>query len=488
MSTTQAGAVGYAPTVLIRPIEPKPNPEAAKYRAMWERPEYREVAPGEAAALMFLQQARMPADADVIDFGCGTGRGALMIALLGRAKVLMLDFADNCLDEDVRNATKTQGDRLRFEIADLTQTIKHHAAYGYCTDVLEHIPTEDVQTVLRNILAAAEHVFFQISCVDDKLGALIGEPLHLTVRPASWWLQQLTDLGAVVHWSASGEEGCAIYCSAWGTTNQLVMHGKINVGETVADAQARANIEAGWQHVTPHDKQDREIVLLAGGPSMREPEMLREIIALRAAGAALITVNGAYDWAIANGLQPSAQIVLDGREFNARFTRTPHPTCRYLIASQAHPSALEGLPRDRTYLWHSGVSDENEALVRSRTGRFFPIPGGSTVMLRAIPLLRMLGFARMHIFGFDSCIDKASGLHHAYEQPENDGEPLIPVTCGGRVFLCMPWMLSQATEFQQLVDFLGDEVELSIRGDGLIATMLQTGAQLAAEAVSQEGE
>ena len=469
--TLHAGMTGFAPTVSVKPT----NPEREKYRKMWERPEYRVSAPGEQAAMTFLTQARLPHDAEVLDFGAGTGRGAMMIALLGGAKVRMLDFAENCLDPEVKQATETQPERLQFSVADLTRPIPFHAAYGYCTDVMEHIPTGDVLKVLSNILQAAEHVFFQISCVDDVMGALIGEPLHLTVKPASWWIQQLTGIGAVVHWQQSNDEVCNIYCTAWGKASEVVSHGKINVGETVADAQVRENVMAGWAHATPHDKQDREVIVLAGGPSMKSE--LREIFALRAAGAALITVNGAYDWAMQQGLEPSAQIVLDAREFNARFTRTPHPTCRYLLASQVHPKTLEGLPRERTLLWHSGISDANEALIREKTGHYFPVPGGSTVVLRAIPLLRMLGFARMHMFGFDSCVTPQG--HHAYSQPENDNEVTMPLTCGGRTFDCTPWMISQAAEFQDLVAFLGNEVELAVYGEGLIAYMIKHGASFA---------
>lgn len=462
---------GAAPTVAVGSA----NPEREKYQRLWEHAQYREVAPGEHSATAFLAQARLPKDAEVLDFGCGTGRGALMIALFGAAKVRMLDFTDNCLDHEVKQATETQPDRIQFSVCDLTREIPFHAPYGYCTDVMEHIPPEDVPKVLRNVLAAAEHVFFQISCVDDVMGRLIGAPLHLTVQPAAWWAKQLTDLGAVIHWTQANDEACAFYCSAWQKAADVVKHGKVNIGETTVDAQVRENVLAGWAHAQPHDLQDREIILLAGGPSMRDN--LAEIVRLRAAGAALITVNGAYEWALKNGLQPSAQIVLDGREFNARFTRTQHPTCKYLIASQVHPSTLDGLPRDRTLLWHSGVSDENEALIREHTGNFFPVPGGSTVVLRAIPLLRMLGFARMHLFGFDSCV--ARDAHHAYEQPENDSELTMPVTCGGRTFNCTPWQVSQAAEFQDLVKFMGDEVELAVYGDGLIAHMVQHGAGLA---------
>ena len=85
-------------------------------------------------------------------------------------------------------------------------------------------------------------------------------------------------------------------------------------------------------------------------------------------------------------------------------------------------------------------------------------------------------------------IVRADGAHHAYEQPENDGQPLFPVTCGGRVYLCAPWMLAQATEFIGIVKFMGDLVELSVHGDGLIAGIIRTGAQLAAIAAPQEGE
>jgi hypothetical protein len=49
------------------------------------------------------------------------------------------------------------------------------------------------------------------------------------------------------------------------------------------------------------------------------------------------------------------------------------------------------------------------------------------------------------------------------------------------MFSCTPWMLSQAQEFRGLVGFLGDEVELAVHGDGLIAHMIKTGAELSKE-------
>jgi hypothetical protein len=96
-------------------------------------------------------------------------------------------------------------------------------------------------------------------------------------------------------------------------------------------------------------------------------------------------------------------------------------------------------------------------------------------MLRAIPLLRMLGFKRFHLYGFDSCL---TDEHHAYAQPENDSEHVVSATVGGRVFRCHVWMLSQAQEFIDLVKFMGDEIDLQVHGDGLISHIIETGAAI----------
>lgn len=470
------GYEGYAPSVLIRPVGGE-NPQAARYRKMWTFPDYRASSPGEELAQAFLRRAAVPRGAEVIDFGCGTGRGAFMLALFGGCKVTMVDFAENCLDPEVQQALDTQSGVLSFLLADLTAHIPVTAPYGFCCDVMEHVPEADVPAALRNILTAAQHVFFTIATGADNCGlAKIGEELHLTQRPMAWWLEQLKDAGAVIHWNEEQEDGFVVYCTAWKDVSESVKDGKLNVEESVIEKQTALNIAAGWQHAHPYDRQDREVVLLAGGPSTAEH--LDDIRKLREGGAALVTLNGAYTWALAQGLQPSMQIVVDGREFNARFTHPVVDNCIYMLASQVHPKTLEGLPHARTFLWHTGLSDANQERVRAASGSFFPVPGGSTVALRAIPLLRMLGFWKLHVFGMDSCVWRTDASHHSYPQPENDEEVLFPVACGGRQFFCAPWMMAQASEFRGVVGLLGDEIELEVYGDGLIKHIIQTGAAL----------
>jgi hypothetical protein len=95
--------------------------------------------------------------------------------------------------------------------------------------------------------------------------------------------------------------------------------------------------------------------------------------------------------------------------------------------------------------------------------------------------MRMLGYKRFHLYGCDSCVTESA--HHAYAQAENDGETLLPTTISGgdRIFMTTVWQASQAHEFIELVKFLGDEIELQIYGDGLLAHILRTGAEISTE-------
>ena len=163
----------------------QPMTEAAKYRAMWEQPAYREFSPGENFADEFVKIAHISTLNSVIDFGCGSGRGGKRIRDLTGCWVTQVDFAENCRDAD---------NTLPFEVVDLTEEITGlKADFGYCTDVMEHIPTEDVPAVIKNIMSCVDSCFFKIALFPDSMGALIGHPLHLSVFPMEWWEDHFAD-------------------------------------------------------------------------------------------------------------------------------------------------------------------------------------------------------------------------------------------------------------------------------------------------------
>ena len=495
-STGVAGIEGYAPIVEVKPDPAyKPLSEQEKYEKMWTHDVYRKVAPGEHCALEFLRQARPPQGATVIDFGAGTGRGAVMLATLGHVRVHMLDFAANCLDEEISKGVlklpltpecSVNPDMvpLVFQQHDLTKKMPLQAEYGYCTDVMEHIPPEQVDQVLGNILLAARHVFFQISTVEDACGVLIGHPLHLSVHPYEWWLKKLQMFDCSVHWSVDKGDACLFYVSAWRDGQELVDIGVLNETEEQIKANVRANVAGNrWRQVRPHEQNEEQVMLVGGGPSL--PGQLEEIKRLRAEGAKLVCLNGAYNWALENGLVPSAVVIVDARPFNARFTKPVHDTCLYFLASQCDPSVYEGLPPERVYQWHAAASLIGDTVAEQVPEAYF-VPGGSTVLLRAVLLMRMLGYHWFHFFGCDSCLTetpldgqmprRTAFQHHAYSQPENDDKVVLPVTLGGRLFHCHPWMVAQAQEFISLIRIFGSEFELIVHGDGLLAHIVETGA------------
>ena len=312
--------------------------------------------------------------------------------------------------------------------------------------------------------------------------------MHLCIHDYDWWAQKLLDRGCVIHASKDTMSHCIFYVTTHRTFDMNLIEGRVNVPEEDLLKNIEQNSKLGLPQIRPYPVQDTEIMLLAGGPSLNEFE--EEIIQNRKDGMKLVTVNNTYHWAMERGLKPSLQFLIDARGFNKRFTEQSELTdeTKFIIASSADPESIELLPKDRTFLFHTTLSDEILESIVENYGELykhaFPVPGGCTVTLRAIAALRLLGFFKIHVYGFDSCLSD-DGYHHAYSQPENDSDRdnAVPIIVAGgskyeRKFMCAPWMAMQAHDFRKMAtDLLGD-VHLDIKGDGMIAYMVKVAAEL----------
>ena len=177
--------------------------EHDKYERMWGIEGYRAVSPGEMIADTFVEVVKPYGR--IIDFGCGTGRGSKALSLLTECEIVQVDFAENSRDEDCR-------DFLFYE-ADLSKDIPVYGDCGFCTDVMEHIPTEQVDSVINNIMGSCSSCFYQISTVPDVMGEMIGQDLHLTVRPHKWWHEKFESLGYAVLWEEERSETALFHIS-----------------------------------------------------------------------------------------------------------------------------------------------------------------------------------------------------------------------------------------------------------------------------------
>lgn len=476
--------------------------EQAKYIKCWSAGDrdYAKFSPGEHAAPLFLETAKPHKGATVVDWGCGSGKGSKVLYNAG-LDVTAVDFAFNCLDDDVRELTESD-ERFRFIEHDLSKPIQLPSEYGFCTDVMEHIPEDQVDAVLDSILDNSRHVFFEISTTEDHFGdhpdiQVNGEKehLHLTVKPYQWWIEKFVSKQVVIHHSNMLDNRVIFYLTGWGSKPLNFDGGVINTDADTIKANMRENAKLGLQAVRPFEAQDAEVMLLAGGPSLNY--YTDEIIQQRATGMPLITTNGTYNWAIANGMKPSMQCLIDARKFNERFVTPilgpdenhlvngkPYQGCQYFISSQCHPDIAKSLPKEQTHMWQVSLDDDLIGEAKELFGKmyedWFPCPGGSTVTLRTLCLLRMLGYSKIHVYGFDSCVFGKE--HHAYEQTENDNRGTMPITVARgtkweKTFHCEPWMVYQTREFQLMIPRVLKDCQLNIKGDGIIAYMIQSEAE-----------
>ncbi len=173
--------------------------EQATYEGAWAIAHYADHSPGEHRVSVFREMAGISRawDVTVLDAGCGSGKGAVALAALG-CDVRMCDITPNGLIEEAQ--------RLPFHQVCLWHPLERALGYVrggkvdyvYCCDVLEHIPTEFTMLVIARLLEVARRgVFLSIALVPDHFGVWVGKPLHQTVKPFTWWRDNLNALGTV---------------------------------------------------------------------------------------------------------------------------------------------------------------------------------------------------------------------------------------------------------------------------------------------------
>lgn len=162
--------------------------ERAKYEAVWRNGAYRKMSPGSLALDHFIATVKPTLRGAIdrtriLDFGCGTGRATQRFKDMGY-DVIAIDFAANALDKEVR---------VPFCLANLWELPEDlRGDYGYCCDVMEHIPTEKVDAVLSGIARTVKCAYFRISYKPDDYGPMLyGSNLHCTIRPDVWWHDRL---------------------------------------------------------------------------------------------------------------------------------------------------------------------------------------------------------------------------------------------------------------------------------------------------------
>lgn len=224
-------------------------------------------------------------------------------------------------------------------------------------------------------------------------------------------------------------------------------------------------IDKGYQFIPPPKEAHSDHAVIVGG-GMSAGQLLPEIADRKKHGQTIVALNGSYKWLRENGIEPDMHVILDARPENIAFVPelidAPNLFCLY--SAQCDPQVLEKAGR-RLLTWLP-YADGLLEILDNYEGAY--IGGGSTVGLKAIPLLWVNGYREFHLYGYDSCY--YDDTHHAYPQPLNDNENTIIVEVSGTRFKVAPWMATQAMEYREMVfDLINNKgCTITTHGTGLI--------------------
>lgn len=232
----------------------------------------------------------------------------------------------------------------------------------------------------------------------------------------------------------------------------------------LANVRKAAARSLNW--FTPAEQEhDGHVAILGGGPSL--VDKIEEIKWRQSIGQTVWVLNNAHKALEGTGIWYDVQVLLDARPSTAGFVT--EDATEYMVASQCDPSVFQALRGEMVTLWHAntpGIETLPE-LVGEKERFAYLVGGGTTVGMNALALAFLLGFRRIHLYGFDSSYRAAQ--HHAYPQPLNDGERASEALYGERTYTCAPWMIGQAQEFLELVPgYMDDGLVVTVHGTGLL--------------------
>lgn len=105
----------------------------------------------------------------VLDYGCGRGNLADLFAK---------NYGSNIYKYDPAIAEFSEFPTGNYELA-------------VNTDVLEHVPEEEIDGIIKNIRALCQNAFFNVHLSHASEILSNGENAHCTIKPPHWWLQKV---------------------------------------------------------------------------------------------------------------------------------------------------------------------------------------------------------------------------------------------------------------------------------------------------------
>jgi len=260
----------------------------------------------------------------------------------------------------------------------------------------------------------------------------------------------------------------------------IVIVGSPMVGVQGVTAVGVVDSEKRWQQVTTNtarigkrietaEKHERRVLVACYGPSLKHNiEALKQEAA--ETGGLIVSVSGAHDFLIENGIRPDVHLECDPRPHKADNIAKPIEGVQYLIGSCCAPELFDKLEGGDVRLWHVSSPEHQMRFVDEiKENPLHVISGGGSVGLRSIPVLYAMGYRAFTIYGMD-CSFSDDGSEQWAGAHAGKRQDLCQVNCGGRVFTTSPILLTYATGFFETIQKVSD-CTVKMVGNGLLQSM-----------------
>jgi hypothetical protein len=133
---------------------------------------------------------------------------------------------------------------------------------------------------------------------------------------------------------------------------------------------------------------------------------------------------------------------------------------------------VAAVPSDKIGLFHCIIDHIDEYLPQHKEATL--VGGGVTSGLSAMSVAFVLGYRKLHLYGYDS--SDRGGASHAYDQHETDAEKRrLTVWVNDKSFTTQFAMFKQAEGFPQFAQLLADQdCIITVHGDGLLPAVARS--------------
>lgn len=354
-----------------------------------------------------------------------------------------------------------------------------------CSDVMEHIEPECLDEVLEDLRSLSRKiVFLVISCRAAYKNLPDGRNAHLIVQHQDWWMGKLLPYFKPGPWFATKDELIFVghplnekrvvtkpalpAFSEHGTPTFAKRH-DLFVAPSVSVEHIKSSCARGLPTLEIEDPVEGMLALCAYGPSLNN-----YIDELRV-HPDVMTVSGAHEVLVANGIRPRTHVEADAHAHKAQMTASAGDPTKYYLASRCHPDVFDNVmakAKDVT-IWHLAHSKWEDDEARKTYPQSVFVQGAVSVAGRALCVGMVLGYRNFELFGMDCSFpwDESKSfeeqLQHAGKHP-NPQDVFRTDPIRGVAYYTTLQLFSTADQFLKVAQ-RATTCSFVIRGKGFLA-------------------